>query len=52
MTVDWKKWGLGFSVEFGDPAFLRLWLGPVRLGIKWTSDDRAVSNTGTKRDAD
>jgi hypothetical protein len=35
VIVNWRKWGLGFSIEFGDPAFLRLWLGPVRIGWKW-----------------
>ena len=35
MTVNWKKWGLGFSIQFGDPAYLRIWLGPVRLGVRW-----------------
>jgi hypothetical protein len=31
-VVDWKKWGLGGSFDFGDPLVLRLWLGPVRIG--------------------
>lgn len=31
MIVNWRKWGLGLSVEFNDPAFLRLWIGPRRV---------------------
>ena len=44
MIVNWRKWGLGLSVEFGDPFFLRLWLGPVRLGWKYghNSSDRGA----------
>jgi len=48
VTIDWKKWGLGLSVEFGNPAFLRVWLGPVRLGVKWGFDDRGDAS-GEKR---
>lgn len=36
--VNWRKWGFGFSVEFADPAFLRLWIGPVRVGWKWSRE--------------
>ena len=32
MIVDFKHWGLGFSVQFRSPWLLRLWLGPVRMG--------------------
>ena len=32
---DWHKWGFGFSVEIRDPYFLRLWIGPLRVGWKY-----------------
>lgn len=39
MVINWRKWGLGLSIEFDDPAFLRIWLGPVRMGLRWGRDD-------------
>ena len=32
MICDWRKWGFGFSMEFRDPFYLRLWIGPIRIG--------------------
>ena len=46
MTIDWKKWGLGISIEFGDPAFVRLWLGPVRMGVCWGHEGAGVDRRG------
>ena len=35
MTVDWKQWGLGGSISFRRGIVVRLWLGPVRVGVAW-----------------
>lgn len=40
MLFDWRKWGFGFSLELRDPFFIRLWIGPLRLGWKYGHFDR------------
>lgn len=41
--IDWRKWGLGGSIELRDPTYFRLWLGPLRFGflIYWRGGDAA-----------
>jgi hypothetical protein len=35
MLINFRRWGLGLSIEFNNPVFFRIWLGPVRMGLRF-----------------